>query len=499
MKRRIGILFALGMLAAGAAHPADTGDLAAALAETVPADRVGALVRALERTEAASPTLIRCLEAELASGDHRAVTRRLLEVWRTRPADLRCANLALWYSLRQQIPVAELQILCRATLKAAELPRLEPEEREIFFRQLHFYLATLLESREVPAAADFCDLMTGRFPHDPGLAHSAARLYVHECFLDTDTAPGMRNWTELGADNRWKARLLRLRRNADAMRVSDAVGAEAFCLLAVELHDAELLDRALAIRSEVPVVKGSGGAELPEIGIRMRMPELCRDASPEVLPLALAAAGDIPGAEKALADVSAETIRDDLRLLVCGFKRDDAEIRRLVREEKIRPRSPQAFAAVCGAAMRLKDTDLLDKLLAEIDPDKPETLPPEVANALGFTCAELNHRLPLAERLIGAALRSEPKNFGYLDSRAWLLFRQGKAAEARQVIGKAIRCRRPTDAVAVLLLHAADIELAASGDRTAAREYLNRAERMVGERQDDYDYDRAKQLRELLK
>ncbi|MCI5779776.1 MAG: hypothetical protein MR051_08205 [Lentisphaeria bacterium] len=498
MKRWFGILGMIGVCAA-AAHPADTGDLAAALAEKLPEDRVGALVRALERTKTASPTLVRCLEAELASGGHRTVTERLLKVWRNRPADLRCADLALRQALRGQVPVAEVQDLCRATLKAADLPRLGPEERGIFFRQLHFYLAALLESREVPAAADFCDLLIGKFPRDPVLAHSAARLYVHECFLDTDTAPGMRNWTELSADNRWKARLLRLRRNADAMCVADPVGAEAFCLLAVELHDAALLARALAVRADVPVVKGSGGAELPEIGIRMRMPELCRDASSEVLPLALAAAGDIPGAEKALADVAAETIRDDLRLLVLGFKRDDAEIRRLVREENIRPRSPQAVAAVCGAAMRLRDTGLLEILLAEIDPDKPDALPPEIANALGFTCAELNYRLALAERLIGMALRSDPKNFGYLDSRAWLLFRQGKAAEARQVIGEAIRCRRPTDAVAVILLHAADIELAASGDRNTARQYLNRAENMVGECQDDYDYARAKQLRELLK
>ena len=56
----------------------------------------------------------------------------------------------------------------------------------------------------------------------------------------------------------------------------------------------------------------------------------------------------------------------------------------------------------------------------------------------------------------------------------------------------------PVRDTAVIFLHAADIELAASGDKAAARAYLDRAEKMAGPNHREFDYGRAAELRRIL-
>jgi tetratricopeptide (TPR) repeat protein len=58
-------------------------------------------------------------------------------------------------------------------------------------------------------------------------------------------------------------------------------------------------------------------------------------------------------------------------------------------------------------------------------------------NALGYSLANRTDRLPEAESLIGAALKSDPDNPAYLDSLGWLRYRQGKLGEARDLLARA--------------------------------------------------------------
>ena len=53
-----------------------------------------------------------------------------------------------------------------------------------------------------------------------------------------------------------------------------------------------------------------------------------------------------------------------------------------------------------------------------------------LANALGYTLADLNRDLPRAQALVEDALKREPQSSAYLDSLAWAHFRQGRLHEA---------------------------------------------------------------------
>ena len=53
------------------------------------------------------------------------------------------------------------------------------------------------------------------------------------------------------------------------------------------------------------------------------------------------------------------------------------------------------------------------------------------------------------------AIKAEPKNATYLDTYAWILFKQTRYAEAKVYIDQTLRC--DSDTSAVLLEHAGDI------------------------------------------
>lgn len=73
--------------------------------------------------------------------------------------------------------------------------------------------------------------------------------------------------------------------------------------------------------------------------------------------------------------------------------------------------------------------------------EKIITLDPEHADALnflGYTLAEEARDLERAETLVRNALRIKPDNGYYIDSLAWVYFRQGKIRDAWQEIRRAV-------------------------------------------------------------
>lgn len=92
----------------------------------------------------------------------------------------------------------------------------------------------------------------------------------------------------------------------------------------------------------------------------------------------------------------------------------------------------------------------------------------DMCNFYGYLLAEMNRELPLAERLIEKALKSEPKNAAYLDSLAWVYYRQGRCREAlRQMAGILEHLVPERDSSGELRQHMRDI-LKALGMPTAS-------------------------------
>lgn len=90
----------------------------------------------------------------------------------------------------------------------------------------------------------------------------------------------------------------------------------------------------------------------------------------------------------------------------------------------------------------------------------------EALNYMGYMWVEAGVRLDEARKLIEKAVQLEPKNAAFLDSMAWVLFRQGKAKEALGWMKKCLEASTEPDAT--LQDHLADIQ-AALGNVEAAR------------------------------
>ncbi len=73
------------------------------------------------------------------------------------------------------------------------------------------------------------------------------------------------------------------------------------------------------------------------------------------------------------------------------------------------------------------------KELHEIDPDNASG-----CNFYGYLLAVYNRELPLAEKLLRKALKKDPLNAAFLDSLAWIRYRQGRYAEALKLMAKVI-------------------------------------------------------------
>jgi len=86
---------------------------------------------------------------------------------------------------------------------------------------------------------------------------------------------------------------------------------------------------------------------------------------------------------------------------------------------------------------------------------------PECANFVGYLLADLNRELDRAEKLILQAVKAEPENVAFLDSLAWVYYRQGRWDEALTTIRTAIRLS-PKEPDPVIFDHAGDIAAAKS-------------------------------------
>jgi tetratricopeptide (TPR) repeat protein len=114
------------------------------------------------------------------------------------------------------------------------------------------------------------------------------------------------------------------------------------------------------------------------------------------------------------------------------------------------------------AAEKLNRIDLLETHLRRLIALKPDD--PHAYNALGYTLADRNQRLPEARALIEKALALAPNDAYILDSMGWVYFRLGDLARAREYLERAFALKPEAE----LGAHLGEV-LWALGERDAAR------------------------------
>ena len=105
-------------------------------------------------------------------------------------------------------------------------------------------------------------------------------------------------------------------------------------------------------------------------------------------------------------------------------------------------------------------------------------------NNYAYYLSEQGVQLDKAEQMSYRAIKAEPKNATFLDTYAWILFKQGRYSEAKIYIDQTLQC--DSDTSAVLLEHAGDIYYHA-GQRDQALTYWQQALVRTTEKEDPKD------------
>ena len=135
------------------------------------------------------------------------------------------------------------------------------------------------------------------------------------------------------------------------------------------------------------------------------------------------------------------------------------------------PDQPELLYDYAMLAEKLDRLDLLEinlKKLISLQPDHAHAY-----NALGYSLAERNLRLPEAEGLIEKALQLSPDDPFIIDSMGWVLYRMGKNEQALEFLRKAYAARPDPEIAA----HLGEVLWVAGERREAEKVWLEAAKK----------------------
>jgi Flp pilus assembly protein TadD len=168
----------------------------------------------------------------------------------------------------------------------------------------------------------------------------------------------------------------------------------------------------------------------------------------------LAKGGDIVGARKILSALTAESESEQAQVLMAeahilrDAKRMPEALALMENAVKRYPENTDLLYDYAMLAEKANQLDLMEKHLRKIMVLAPKNQ--HAYNALGYSLADRNIRLPEAYALISKALELAPQDPFIMDSMGWVYFRMGKLKEAEDLLRRAFALR-PDAEIAVHL------------------------------------------------
>jgi tetratricopeptide (TPR) repeat protein len=156
---------------------------------------------------------------------------------------------------------------------------------------------------------------------------------------------------------------------------------------------------------------------------------------------ALAKQGKLDEARAYLKRVAADNPEDEVQLTVAEAQllRDasrHADAFKLLNDALGKqPEQPELLYDLALTAEKLERFDLLESHLRNLIRIKPDHA--HAYNALGYSFADRNTRLPEARKLIEKALELSPEDYFIIDSMGWVLYRQGDLKGAARELRRA--------------------------------------------------------------
>jgi len=159
---------------------------------------------------------------------------------------------------------------------------------------------------------------------------------------------------------------------------------------------------------------------------------------------ALSLVGNLPEDD---ADQARTKLQAQLQLLREGRREDEAYA--LLSQANLKtPDDPDLLYELALAAEKLGRADEMEKILRRVIALQPDYQ--AAYNALGYSLADRNQRLPEARALIEKALTFAPNDPFILDSLAWVEFRSGNKLEAVRILRAAFAARPDAEIAAHL-------------------------------------------------
>jgi Flp pilus assembly protein TadD len=168
----------------------------------------------------------------------------------------------------------------------------------------------------------------------------------------------------------------------------------------------------------------------------------------------LADQGQLEAARKQLSNAKPGTPEERVQLLIAEAtllresRQTQAAFDLLEQALAAQPEQPELLYETALLAEKLGRMDLLEDRLRKLIELRPESA--QAYNALGFSYAERNLRLPEARELIEKALKLAPEDSFILDSLGWVLYRQGDLPGALTILERAYAKRSDPEIAAHL-------------------------------------------------
>lgn len=118
-------------------------------------------------------------------------------------------------------------------------------------------------------------------------------------------------------------------------------------------------------------------------------------------------------------------------------KQFDRARERLITAINLNPHDTDLIYDLAMVNEKLGDLAGMEKLLRDLIASRPDD--PQAYNALGYSLADRNLRLPEARALVAKALELSPGDPFITDSLAWVAFREGNHAQALQLLQAAFK------------------------------------------------------------
>ncbi len=408
--------------------------------------------------------------------DARKVAADVLEISRNNPQQFGLAAAAgrLCY-MANAVPAEYLDVM-RTVLDSVKDPALLPEpEKSDYYAVVGVYSSALKQARDYRTGNSFLEQqldrdastyreMMLRFAIDfeyfftrfgsresrwLGLADSdreAAKKRFEELFAESETR-------EVPTDD--------LERRIDFCL---AVGKPEVALRVAERLATERPSPQNATRLAYVAIAAKAFDKVPAIAEKLSQIDGWKGVSQLILINSLIAQEKFEDTVKEIAGLRVPMARDEYMLRLYAARNDYAGMRDRL-EEMEKTLSPGVRVDLANAlrqvavAEKLRDAALLNRIWKLLE-DTEQILADDAANSVGYVAAVLNIRLDEAEKLLQYAVDGAPDNYAYLDSMAWLRYRQGKLDEAEKYMLLALRASEQETARGVLFDHYGDILLA---------------------------------------